>query len=147
TILDFSSRGPTPGGRKKPDLVAVGSSEFANQHWLRDGNLWSGGSGTSLAAPQGAAAAALLAGSGITTPIAQKAILIDSARRGRATPSSSMGTQTGWQPDWGWGALNLTQALQERTHFYTSDVPGVEAQFYLASLQSAGDRATLVWNR
>src|SRR5207302_10494189 len=110
TIPDFSSRGPTPGGRKKPDIVAVASSEFANQHWQRDGNLWSGGSGTSLAAPQGAAAAALLAGSGVTTPIAQKAMLVDSARQGRATPSRAVGTQTGRPPGWAWGAPTLTRA-------------------------------------
>jgi hypothetical protein len=146
-VEDFSSRGPTPGGRKKPDLVAVSTSEFANQHWIRDGRLWSGGSGTSLAAPQGAAAAALLAGSGIAAPIAQKAILIDSARQGRATPSSPMGTQAGWQPDWGWGALDLDGALKERTNFYMREVAGGDAHFYRAKLQSPGDRATLVWNR
>lgn len=147
TIPDFSSRGPSPGGRKKPDLVAVASSEFANQHYLRDGNLWSGGSGTSLAAPQGGAAAALLAGAGISEPIAQKAILIDSARQGRVTPASAMGTQTGWQPDWGWGALNLEQSLAELSHIYANDVPGGEAQFYRTTLVAPGDRATLVWNR
>ena len=146
-IEDFSSRGPTPGGRKKPDLVAVATSEFANQHWIRDGRLWSGGSGTSLAAPQGAAGAALLAGSGIGAPVAQKAILINSARQGRATPTSPMGTQTGWQPDWGWGALDLEGALRERTHLHMRDVAGGDAHFYRATTQAAGDRATLVWNR
>lgn len=146
-VEDFSSRGPTPGGRKKPDLVAVSTSEFANQHWIRDGRLWSGGSGTSLAAPQGAGAAALLAGSGIAAPIAQKAILINSARQGRATPTSPMGTQAGWQPDWGWGALDLDAAVKERTHFYMDDVAGGDAHFYRADVQAAGDRATLVWNR
>src|SRR5439155_6541924 len=72
---------------------------------------------------------------------------IESARQGRATPRRPMGTQIGWQPDWGWGALNLTQALAERTHFYTSDVAATEAHFYRATTQAAGDRATLVWNR
>jgi serine protease AprX len=117
-VEDFSSRGPTPGGRKKPDLVAVSTSEFANQHWIRDGRLWSGGSGTSLAAPQG-----------------------------RATASSPMGTQTGWQPDWGWGALDLDGALKERTNFYMQEVAGGDAHFYRATAEAPGDRATLVWNR
>lgn len=146
-VEDFSSRGPTPGGRKKPDLVAVSTSEFANAHWIRDGRLWSGGSGTSLAAPQGAAGAALLAGAGIGSPIAQKAILINSARQGRATPTSPMGTQTGWQPDWGWGALDLEAALREKTHFYMREVAGGDAHFYRATVQAPKDRATLVWNR
>jgi hypothetical protein len=147
SIADFSSRGPTPGGRKKPDLVAVGVSVFANQHWVRDGNLWDWGEGTSLAAPQGAGAAALLAGSGITSDLAQKAILIDSARQGRATPSSPMGTQIGWQPDWGYGAIDLEAALQERENVQLGDVPGGEAHFYRASSAAPGDRATLVWHR
>lgn len=146
-IPDFSSRGPTPGGRKKPDLVAVGVSVFANQHWIRDGNLWAWGEGTSLAAPQGAAAAALLAGSGVTSHLAQKAILIDSARQGRANPSSPMGTQTGWQADWGWGAVNLEAALTELSNYELGTVAGGEAQFYRATTASAGDRATLVWDR
>ncbi len=146
-VDEFSSRGPSPGGRKKPDLVAVSTSEFANQHWIRDGRLWKGGSGTSLAAPQGAAAAALLAGAGIGAPIGQKAVLINSARQGRATPGSAMGTQTGWQPDWGWGALDLDAAAKERTNLRMAEVAGGDAHFYRATLDSAGDRATLVWNR
>lgn len=146
-VEDFSSRGPTPGGRKKPDLVAVSTSEFANAHWIRDGRLWSGGSGTSLAAPQGAAGAALLAGAGIAAPIAQKAILINSARQGRAMPSSAMGTQTGWQPDWGWGALDLESALREKDHIHTGEVAGGDAHFYRAMVEQPADRATLVWNR
>jgi hypothetical protein len=146
-VEDFSSRGPTPGGRKKPDLVAVSTSEFANAHWIRDGRLWSGGSGTSLAAPQGAAGAALLAGAGIGAPIAQKAVLINSARQGRATPASPMGTQTGWQADWGWGALDLEAALREKNHLYMREVAGGDAHFYRANVQAPKDRATLVWNR
>ncbi len=66
-----------------------------------------------------------------------------------------MGTQTSWQPDWGWGALDLTSALD----YTTADPQGPErldstrsvregsARFYSATVQSAGDRATLVWNR
>lgn len=146
-VDDFSSRGPSPGGRKKPDLVAVSTSEFANQHWIRDGRLWKGGSGTSLAAPQGAAAAALLAGAGIGAPIAQKAILINSARQGRAAATSPMGTQTAWQPDWGWGALDLDAASKERAHVRMGEVAGGDAHFYRAALQAPGERATLVWNR
>jgi hypothetical protein len=58
-----------------------------------------------------------------------------------------MGTQTGWQPDWGWGELNLTDALGQRTNFGTMAVPGYGARFYRATATSPGDRATLVWNR
>ncbi len=40
--------------------------------------------GTSFASPQGAGAAALLAGSGLSDPNLQKAVLINSARPGRS---------------------------------------------------------------
>ena len=114
-MTDFSGRGPTPDGRKKPDLVAVGVTEAANAVWESPGeSLWRRVSGTSYSTPQVAGGAALLMGAGITDPIAIRALLIDSARPGRATPASAMGTQTGWQPDWGWGELDLDQAYAER---------------------------------
>jgi len=145
-IADFSSRGPTPAGRKKPDLAAVAVTTAANSFWRSEHHIWRFETGTSYAAPQAAAAATLLAGSGITDPLAQKAILIDSARSGRVTPSAPMGTQTTWQSDWGWGELDLADALNERTNFYTDTVPGGGVRFYAAAVQP-GDRATLVWNR
>jgi hypothetical protein len=78
-------------------------------------------------------------------------MFIDSARQGRApgcTPSPcAMGTQTGWQSDWGYGELDLTDAYAERTNFAEGSVAGGSARFYRASVQQTGDRATLVWNR
>lgn len=145
-IADFSSRGPTPAGRKKPDLVAVAISEVVNVDWRTAHHIWRADTGTSFASPQAAGAATLLAGSGITDPLAQKAILVDAARPGRATATAPMGTQTGWQPDWGWGELDLGAALAQRTNFYTDGVPGNGVRFYSSTAQ-AGDRATLVWNR
>lgn len=150
TIPDFSSRGPTPAGRKKPDLVGVAvPSEYANRRWFVAGQgLWDSSlEGTSFASPQGAGGMALLAGSGISDPAAQKAILVNSARPGRATPSDPVGTQTAWAPDWGWGALDLDAALAQRTNFETGAVKGGSARFYKAAVQSTGDRATLVWHR
>ena len=58
-----------------------------------------------------------------------------------------MGTQAGWQPDWGWGALDLEAALQERGNFDASDIRSNGTRFYRANILSAGDRATLAWNR
>jgi uncharacterized repeat protein (TIGR01451 family) len=146
-IADFSSRGPSPSGRKKPDLVGIGVTQYAERRWWVNG-LWDGRmEGTSFASPQGAGAAALLAGSGISDPNAQKAILINSARQGRATPTDPMGSQTGWQPDWGWGALDLNAALGERTNFAASEVPGGSARFFRASNVQPTDRTTLVWYR
>jgi hypothetical protein len=159
-IADFSGRGPSPAGRKKPDLVALAASgttgtgtlTFARWDWATSGSLWLTDSGTSYAAPQAAGGAALLYGAGITDPLAIKAILIDSARPGRLTPASAMGTQTSWQPDWGWGELDLNAAMQQRTNFHTAALapaqsPSAGVRFYAASTQAAGDRATLIWNR
>ena len=58
-----------------------------------------------------------------------------------------MGTQTGWQPDWGWGALDLEEAARDRTNFYTHEIAGGDAHFYRADVKGPGERATLVWNR
>ncbi|MCW3050185.1 MAG: in-like serine protease, partial [Solirubrobacterales bacterium] len=154
TIPSYSSQGPTVGGRKKPDLVAVGSSQLARSDWQTSGRLWRFETGTSFSSPQAAGAALLLMGAGITDPLTVKAILVDSARQGRKTPSDPMGSQTGWQPDWGWGAVDMTQALAERTNFAvnpdTGRLPAIgpeDAHFYSGTTTTAGDRATLVWNR
>ena len=72
-------------------------------------------------------------GAGITDPMAIRALLIDSARHGRATPAQAMGTQTGWQPDWGWGELDLTQAYAERTHLRSGTVKPGEPRFFTAT--------------
>jgi Subtilase family len=153
TIPDFSSRGPTLRGRKKPDLVAVGVTQFANSAWSSSSpvKLWKFGSGTSYSSPQAAGAALLLLGSGLD-PLSARAVLIDSARQGRATPASAMGTQTAWQPDWGWGAVDMTRALAERTNYAlvdgrTPSIASDDAQFYSGTTTTVGDRATLVWNR
>ncbi len=58
-----------------------------------------------------------------------------------------MGTQTGWQPDWGWGELDLNTALAQRLNFAADTVPANGVRFYRATTQAAGDRATLVWDR
>jgi hypothetical protein len=147
SIFTWSSRGPTVGGRKKPDLVAVGDGSLAYSYYQSTGQLWKYDTGTSYAAPQVGGGAILLAGAGIRDPKVVKAILIDSARQGRATPASSMGTQTGWQPDWGWGELNLDAAYKERLNFARGDVPAGSARFFRADALAPGDRATLVWNR
>ena len=151
-IADFSSSGPSPLGRKKPDIVAVaagsGSTNMTvvEQRYTYWNRLERGDTGTSFASPQVAGAAALLYGSGLTDPLIVKAILLDSTTLGRATAASEMGTQTSWQPDWGWGELNLDSAYQQRGNFAADGVSAEAVRFYRANVD-AGDRATLVWNR
>lgn len=157
TMLDLSSRGPTSDNRKKPDLVAPAKlSQAPNGSWEELGTppSWDAdltqpdwveptGPGTSWAAPLVSSGAALLWGTGITDPNAQKAILINSARDGRA-PDQPMGTQAGWQPDWGWGLLDLEKAFADRSNYVSSSIAGGSARFYRATV-AAADKATLTW--
>ena len=145
-----SSRGPTPGGRKKPDLIAPADSIVAPEY---PGNGFSGLSGTSLAAPFAASGMALLEGAGITDPIAQRAILINSADPwdGRLGNPASEGPspttpQTTWQPAVGWGVLDLAAALPDRNNYELGQVRGGEAKFFRAATPTPGQRATLAWN-
>src|SRR5690606_36012275 len=59
-INTSSSRGPTAGGRKKPDLTAPGTNiQSCNATWS-GGALWAGCTGTSCAAPHVGGAIILL---------------------------------------------------------------------------------------
>ena len=58
-----------------------------------------------------------------------------------------MGTQVGWQPDWGWGELDLTQAYAEHLNLEPATVRPEQPRFFAAATRRTGDRATLVWNR
>ncbi|HEX6458646.1 MAG TPA: hypothetical protein VF032_07005 [Thermoleophilaceae bacterium] len=118
----------------------------AEQLYIANNRLERGDTGTSFASPQVAGGAALLYGSGLTDPLVIKAILLDSTTLGRTTSAAAMGSQTTWQPDWGWGELNLDAAYQQRDNFAADSVPARGVRFYRATV-NAGDRATLVWNR
>lgn len=139
-ILASSSRGPSPGGRKKPDLIAPGASIMApSAFWNSPAENpdYTPLSGTSFAAPHVAGGLALLAGAGIADPRTQRAILINSAR--------DWAGQTHWQPDVGWGALDLEQALADRGNIAESSVEGGGARFFAATSEP-GAKATLAWN-
>jgi hypothetical protein len=154
-VTVWSSRGPSPAGRKKPDIVAIGGGDgvgnmsVVEQRWQPSGlnRLTRGDTGTSFASPAVAGGAALLAGLGITDPMARKAILLNSTTLGRATPSDPMGTQVAWQPDWGWGEMNLTQAYGERGNWQAGSVEAGKAKLYKMTPQATTDRATLAWQR
>ena len=125
-----SSRGPTPAGRFKPDIAAPGTSilstNYANDNFVRK-------TGTSMAAPHVAGAAALIVQSGVTDPLAVKALLINTT------------DNFGWKPDRAWGYANLKTA-RERNYYFLSSAAGTRPVFFTGAAKD-NFSATLVWNR
>lgn len=122
-----STRGPTPGLRRKPDLAAVGVSIPAADAFSTGTTV---ATGTSAAAPLVSAAAALLYEAGLDDPLALKALLLNSA--GQST----------WRSDAGWGPLRLDTAFPNR--FQTLATQGPR---YFAAVFHQPARGTLVWHR
>ncbi|MCS6907353.1 MAG: S8 family serine peptidase [Anaerolineales bacterium] len=139
SIWHTSSRGPTLGGRKKPDLAAPGTSIIsANNAWEGSNPDMRSMSGTSMAAPHVAGAAALLISRGVSDPLAVKALLINTAED-KGAP--------GWDSAYGWGYIDLNNALFHVEDVYVGEVgEAPEVRFYAGPALS-GDTATLVWNR
>lgn len=148
----FSSRGPTVGGRKKPDLAAPGGRMDANigQRPLSpcpDGSNVCGiysadfsGSGfvalpgTSMAAAHVSGAALLLRQAGVTNATAIKAILLN------ATDTVD------WNPLYGWGYSNLQLARDQYPAYLLDTLPPAGYKLYRGPANAAVI-STLVWNR
>ncbi|RMF92392.1 MAG: hypothetical protein D6734_12365 [Candidatus Schekmanbacteria bacterium] len=141
SIASFSSRGPTAGGRKKPDLAAPGYAIYTTNHnWETEGD-YRNAYGTSFASPHIAGACALLMNAGITSPKAIKAILINTAED-KGIP--------GWDNEYGWGYIDLNKAWLERNNYFISylEPAGSSKSFRFYKGQMAnGNKATLVWHR
>jgi subtilisin family serine protease len=137
-INSSSSRGPTSLGRNKPDLAAPGTNiDSAAYNWdarQGTGDDFVSETGTSMAAPHIAGSAALLESAGVTSPLAVKALLINSA--------DSSGS---WANDSGWGYANLNTAHSE-LNYASGSLSAIEVQLYKLSLAGAF-RATATWNR
>ncbi len=157
TVEGYSSRGPSVGGRKKPDLVARnggawgcpdGGAETVNDSLWKSGSIC--GEGTSYSAPFASAGALLLAGVGVSSPMAQKAILINSAYPIDSESDADSAPEEYWAPDVGWGEIALDQAFDDRGNYRLGTVgpaPSSNARFFRVDGQSVGDRTTLAWNR
>ena len=139
TIANFSSRGPTPGGRRKPDIAAPGVSiNSTDNSWETAGDFVAY-SGTSMAAPHVAGALTLLLDSGVYDPMAQKALLINTAE--------DMG-DPGWDTAYGWGYIDLAHAHFHRHDWFADQVQATDPDYKLyKGYANSGDTATLVWNR
>ncbi|MDH4136653.1 MAG: S8 family serine peptidase, partial [Anaerolineae bacterium] len=139
SIYSSSSRGPTPGGRKKPDLAAPGSAIYsANNNWEGANpdyvNYW----GTSMAAPHVAGAAALIMDRGVSNPMAIKALLINTAEDKGST---------GWDNAYGWGYIDLNHLDSHVNDYFAGAIAPSPAYRFYAGPAYIGDTATLVWHR
>ena len=133
-----SSRGPTPSGRKKPDLAAPGTSIISTDNSWETTSGFISYTGTSMAAPHVAGAAGLLMGRGVTSPMAIKALLINSAEDKGST---------GWDNAYGWGYIDLA-ALSFNINDYFLGSVAASPDFHLYAGQAyLNDRATLAWHR
>ena len=137
-IRDSSSRGPTYAGRKKPDLTAPGTNIIStNNTWETDNDFISY-TGTSMAAPQVAGAAALVMSRGVSSPLAVKALMINTAQ--------DMGTP-GWDNTYGWGYLDLYNLNAHINDYFLDSLDPAPAFKLYSGPALTGDTATLVWNR
>ncbi|KTC87491.1 MULTISPECIES: S8 family peptidase [Legionella] len=169
TIRSTSSRGPTPSGRRKPDLTAPGhdtrtcapdpqvySLHYSPAMDYRDGYRLMGG--TSAAAPHVGASALLLQDAGIHNPMAIKALLINSADAwtdsGNPDPSNKnfpnghfqvMGSE--WNRTYGWGYLNMENAFEQRHDLIESQLTLEHPNQEYQTILDIGDKITLVHER
>lgn len=168
SIHPTSSRGPTPSGRRKPDLTAPGFDtrtcapdphtygfNYSVAMDYHEGFRLMGG--TSSAAPHVGASALLMQDAGITDPMAIKALLINSADAWTdneketasqgSTPNhfSVMGSE--WNRTYGWGYINMEKAFEQRMNLIESQLT-VEnpVQEFEADL-AVGEKITLVHER
>jgi serine protease AprX len=131
TIAPFSSVGPSPGGRFKPDIVAPGVNIVS----LDTTNGFVSKSGTSMATPHVAGAAALLRQAGVTNPLAIKAALIHSA------------PTTGWTTTRGWGYSNLTTAASQFPLVSVQSIAPGTVRLYKMTHTTGTFKSTMVWDR
>ena len=129
-----SGRGPTPGSRKKPDVIAPGSGITTTS---RGGAITKGFSEASCATPHVSGAILLLWDHGLWHPMMQKALLINSAEdRG----------PDGWDKDWGWGYIDLYAALEQYDYTKIGSIDGGAEKWYSGTMNKC-QTVTLVWHK
>jgi serine protease AprX len=141
-----SSRGPTDSGRKKPDITAPGHNTYSTN--TSSSTSFANHGGTSAAAPHVAGAIVLMEDAGNHKPMAQKAILINTAETW---------SDNGTLETYGWGVMDLWHAHFHRTDkFDSSTYDRVVARNDTATDNDyklykghmyKNDKVTLVWHR
>ncbi|ARB93942.1 S8 family serine peptidase [Legionella longbeachae] len=161
-IRNTSSRGPTPFGRRKPDLTAPGHDTmtcapdpkvygfiYSNAMNYKDGYRLMGG--TSSAAPHVGASALLLQDAGIQNPMAIKALLINSADTwtdaGTADSKHSKIMGSAWNRTYGWGYLNMEKAFQQRNNIVEDELTVANPVWEYRTVLKKGQKITLVHER
>ena len=156
-IFTTSTRGPTAGGRRKPDISAPGTGITAPAYnWEGANPDFSRWTGTSQAAPMVLGAIGTLMDAGVTDHLSLRALLLNTAQKNELLINFEDDTD-GWDPAYGWGYMNLLAAFHHRTDIFRhcvteSGTPG-EYRLYRGQMQDEGssgegrDRATLVWDR
>jgi len=129
-IAASSGRGPTAGGRFKPDLSAPGTNIVSASN---QGSGFVRLSGTSMASPKVAGVTAVLHQAGISDPMAVRAHLINTT------------DSVGWQSDRGWGFINMQNAFGPRT-ILTSTVEAGGFRLFKGR-HNGSFFSTLAWNR
>jgi serine protease AprX len=166
-----SSLGPTLNGRKKPDISAPGndtrtcapdpafySFSYTKAMDYYDGYRLMGG--TSSAAPHVGAAALLLHDGGIVSPMAKKALLINSADAytdsGKSGPDNPKYPYEGghypvmgreWNRTYGWGYLNMQRAYEERNYLIQDKLTLQDPEKIYEADLPIGAKITLVHER
>lgn len=131
----YSSRGPTPRNRAKPDIACPGS-RIISADGRSDGPSQEI-SGTSFASPHCAGIGAAMADAGIRGALERKALLLNSTDTAR------------WSREVGFGEANAERAMQQKDLVFANTLtlrPGRFVGLYAGELQD-NVRATLVWNR
>jgi len=151
SIRDSSSRGPTLGGRKKPDITAPGHNSMTTNRTGGFSDL----TGTSAASPHTGGGVILLTDMGLPNPTAAKAVLLNSALtyddNGTQTPGDD-GPIPGsrWNKTYGWGYLDLGKAYFNGLDVFVGVVDDTpeDADFKLyKGTMFDNEKATLAWKR
>jgi hypothetical protein len=139
TINTSSSRGPTQGGRKKPDLTAPGTDILsASNNWEAEDD-WVSMSGATMAAPHVTGAQLLMTDYYASRePMIQKAVLINAAED-RGDPE--------WDPIYGWGYVDLWEADFNKDNWSQSSISPRPDYHLYKGYMADGKKATLVWHR
>lgn len=164
-IRSTSSRGPTPLGRRKPDLTAPGHDtttcapdpkvyhlNYDEEMHYQNGFRLMGG--TSAAAPHVGAAILLLQDAGINNPVAIKALLINSAdtwtdsnNRDEVEDAHFQVMGSAWNRTYGWGYLNMQKAFEQRNDLVEGFLTKKNPEITFKAQVKVGQKITLVHER